>query len=47
VAYRPGELADHLAEAADQLGQGVGAAGFAQDGLGRGGDLGLGEVRLS
>jgi hypothetical protein len=32
VAGGAGELADHLVQGGDQSGQGVGAAGFAQDG---------------
>src|SRR5438045_1125800 len=46
VACRPGEQVDYLAESADQRRHGVGAAGFAQDGLGGAGDLGLSAVEV-
>lgn len=46
VAGGAGELADHLAQGADQRGQGVEAVGFAQDGVGGVRDFGPGAVRV-
>ena len=46
VADRAGEHGDHVAEGADEGGEGVGAGGFAQVVLGGGGDLGLGAVEV-
>jgi hypothetical protein len=46
LAFGAAELAGDLAESVDEGGQGVGAGGFAQVVLGRGGDLGLGAVEV-
>ncbi len=45
LAFGAAELVGDLAESVDEGGQAVGAGGFAQVVLGRGGDLGLGAVR--
>ena len=46
LASGAAEMAGDLAESVDEGGQGVGAGGFAQVVLGRGGDLGLGAVEV-
>jgi hypothetical protein len=46
LADRTAEQVDHLGEGADEVGEGVGAGGFAQVVLGRGGDVGLGAVEV-
>src|SRR6516225_10092147 len=46
LAFGAAELVGGLAESVDEGGQGVGAGGFAQVVLGRGGDLGLGAVEV-
>jgi len=46
LAFGAAELAGDRAESLDEGGQAVGAGGFAQVVLGRGGDLGLGAVEV-
>ena len=46
VADGAGEHGDDVVQGADEGGEGVGAGGFAQVVLGRGGDLGLGAVEV-